>query len=305
MRPLISYYGGKQRIASKIIPYIPKHTVYAEPFCGGASLLFAKPWPNVSNMNDYLELINDTSEQLINMYRVFQTRFDEIHHLLENTLYSEAEHRKAIGICKGYIDACDLWKAWAYYVNIQQSFANKLNGGWGRTVYSKNLSAIWSKKIENLNEPKSRMSSVHISCTDALKFIKQWDSPQTFFYCDPPYPGSHQGHYSGYSLEEFRDLVETLKTIKGSMMLSCYDVIPDEMPDEWKRVEFSSYVSSSAKGKIRSDRSRKATCEELGNRKRTEVILVKQASEPREEIQKLYDTGKFDCFTGDKIWENE
>lgn len=303
MKPLISYYGGKQRMASKIIPFIPKHTVYAEPFCGGATILFKKPWPNVSNTDHYREAINDTSEQIINMYRMFQTRFDEIHHLLENTLYSEAEHQKAISICRRYIEACDLWRAWAYYVNIQQSFSGKLGAGWRRGVYGRNLSSTWSKKIENLNEYKSRMSSVQISCTDALKFIGQWDSPQTFFYCDPPYPGAHQGHYSGYSVEEFRDLVETLKTIKGSMMLSCYDVIPDEMPGDWKRFEFIAYVSSNGKGQVYADRSRKATSEELGNRKRTEVIWVKQASQPREEIQKLYDSGKYDCFTGDKIWE--
>ena len=34
MKPFFSYYGGRQRMANKIIPLIPKHTVYCEPFSG-------------------------------------------------------------------------------------------------------------------------------------------------------------------------------------------------------------------------------------------------------------------------------
>ena len=60
MKPPISYYGGKQRMASKIIPLIPPHTVYVEPFAGGAAILFNKPWPSVTNRDHYREIINDT-----------------------------------------------------------------------------------------------------------------------------------------------------------------------------------------------------------------------------------------------------
>lgn len=65
MKPPFSYYGGKQRMASKIIPYIPKHTVYVEPFCGSATILFKKPWPNVTNTHHYREYINDTNKCLL------------------------------------------------------------------------------------------------------------------------------------------------------------------------------------------------------------------------------------------------
>ena len=68
-KPATSYYGGKQRMAHNVIPLLPKHTVYVEPFCGGATIMFKKPWPAVSNRDHYREVINDHDERLINFYR--------------------------------------------------------------------------------------------------------------------------------------------------------------------------------------------------------------------------------------------
>ena len=48
MRTPISYYGGKQRMASKIVALMPPHTVYVEPFFGGGAVFFAKPVPPVA-----------------------------------------------------------------------------------------------------------------------------------------------------------------------------------------------------------------------------------------------------------------
>lgn len=72
MKPLLSYYGGKQRLVSKILPYIEAipHTLYAEPFCGGAALLFAKPKRIVTNTDFYREAINDINKLVTNFYRV-------------------------------------------------------------------------------------------------------------------------------------------------------------------------------------------------------------------------------------------
>ena len=59
----ISYYGGKQRLVKTILPNFPTHTLYAEPFCGGAALFFAKEASEI-------EVLNDTNSELINFYRV-------------------------------------------------------------------------------------------------------------------------------------------------------------------------------------------------------------------------------------------
>lgn len=38
MKTPISYYGGKQKLISKILPLLPEHTLYTEPFIGGGAV---------------------------------------------------------------------------------------------------------------------------------------------------------------------------------------------------------------------------------------------------------------------------
>lgn len=292
MKPPISYYGGKQRMAHHIVPLIPRHTVYVEPFAGGAAVFFAKPWPGVTNTNDYRDVINDVDGRLINFYRVLRDHGEELIRRLEFTLYSEEEHRIAKQLdCDDEIEA-----ARRYFVNVSQSFAKKLHGGWGRGVYKENSAATWVNRVARLPEYLERMHGVHIACDDALKVIKQWDSPQTFFYCDPPYPGTDCGHYKGYTVDDFRQLVEALETCDGSFILSNYAQADVTMPDDWERREFKAHAFS--RGRVGYDR-RKAMDESGQNRERTEVVwrrLAKHA--PRTEILTLWGKCGFDCFTG-------
>lgn len=294
MKSPIAYYGGKQRMSSKIVPLIPKHTVYVEPFCGGATILFAKPWPDVTNNDHYREVINDKDSRLVNFFRQLRDNGDKLCELIALTPYSREEHQ--VSLWEGLDCEDKLEAARRYFVNSQTSFSNTLNAGWGTGVFTVNLAVTWRNKIINLPEYISRIQSVHIENEDALKVIKRWDSPQTFFYCDPPYPNTKQGHYSGYTLDDYKSLISSLDNCQGSFLLSNY--IQDvDIPEDWEKLEFHSYCSASTKGKVGSDRSKKATSVEIGNRKRTEVVYRRFNRIPvREEIQKLYDSGKFDCF---------
>jgi len=292
MKPLISYYGGKQRMAHNIIPLIPKHTVYVEPFAGGAAIFFLKPWPDVSNADHYREVLNDKNSDLINLYRCFQDKdkAERLIHRLEFTLYSRGEYVTAKEK-EEVLD--DVERAARFYINIQKSFSNSLSSGWRTSVYSHSLAATWANRINSLKDFFPRLSAVHIEQDDAIAVIKRWDSPQTFFYCDPPYPGANQGHYSGYTTEDFKNLVSSLDECHGSFLLSNYDQTEVTMPQGWERFNFD--ASSSAAKTSGRDRSKKA--ESSGPTKRIEAVWRRFNKTPlRDEIQKLYDMGKFDCF---------
>lgn len=262
MKPLISYYGGKQRIASRILEVVRTipHTTYAEPFAGGAAVLFAKGRPPTTNLQDYREAINDSDERIINLYRVCQEQEAELLHLLQRTLYSQSEYRKAAAILRGETEASDLRRAWAVVVSTRQGFANKMFGGWGANVSGSHSPMAWANFQDALPAILARFRGVYVACEDALRFIDRWDSPGTLFYCDPPYPGTHCGHYSGYTTDDYQRLCDALDSIRGSYILSNYSqaIVPRSAQ---QRIEIAA-VMSAAK-----DVNRKGE-------KRTEVLWV-------------------------------
>lgn len=291
MKPLISYYGGKQRIASKIVAELNKipHTVYVEPFFGGGAVFFAREKPVVTNSDHYREVINDSSKELINLYRVARDQPEAFYRTLELTPYSREDHRLSKQILKNPGDYSDLDRAWAYYVDINQSFANKLLSGWGTGVVSRNLCDTWNNRINRLPECLARLKETHIECDDALSVIRRWDSPQTLMYLDPPYPGTNLGHYDGYTIEDWKNLCDLLDESQCSYVLSNYQ--QDIQPLSADRVVGAkTHCSSSGKGKVGKGRekTRKAIGEELGDRSREEVLWMCDRSHAmRDELKKV------------------
>lgn len=243
-------------MASRIVAELQKipHNIYAEPFCGGAAVLFKKPLPIVSNRDSYREALNDTNDLVTNLYRVARSDGAALEQMLALTPYSRTEHGRAVEICKG-ASASDLERAWALVVNISMSFAKSVNGSWGYAVKGANLGAIWANKRSAFSESIARLNSVHIDNSDALSFIERWDAPDALFYCDPPYVGTRCEHYSGYTINDFSNLCRKLDSIQGSYVLSCYDQ-GDVMPESCqRRVDIASYCSV-AKNRTNCDNAR-------------------------------------------------
>jgi DNA adenine methylase len=233
MKPAFSYYGGKQTLSKKIIPLMPNHTVYVEPFCGGASLFFKKPLIQESS---YQEVLNDTNSSVVNFFKTLRETPQQLINKLAFSPYSLSDFKTANKIYKNPEEYSDLEKAWAFFIACEQSFASNIGSGWGRSRKLTNQVISWWNKIANLSHCVERMKSVYIENQDALKCIKSWDSPQTLFYLDPPYPGTHCGHYEGYKQHDFEELLYSLKHCQGSFLLSCY---PNEsVPDKWEKFQF-------------------------------------------------------------------
>lgn len=122
----ISYYGGKQKLVAKILPLIPEHTLYAEPFVGGGAVFFSKPPSEI-------EVINDTNKELINFYQVLQNRFVELEKRVSVTLHSRTLHRDASVVYNHPHLFDEVERAWAVWVLSTQSFSCILDGSWATT----------------------------------------------------------------------------------------------------------------------------------------------------------------------------
>lgn len=214
----ITYYGGKQLLASRITAMIPPHRIYCEPFFGGGAVFFAK---NPSR----IEVINDINDRLITFYTQCQTNFDELSVLVKNSLHSESMHRYAKDVYHHRTLATDVEMAWAVWMVTSGSFAGSTHGGWKWcNGTSGSHSGVGSRSRRDMfNEAlKNRLSTTQISCRPALDVIRQRDSANTLFYLDPPYPSANQGHYGGYTMVDFSELLEVLCRIKGRFILSNY-----------------------------------------------------------------------------------
>ena len=90
---------------------------------------------------------------------------------------------------------------------------------------------------------------------DYSELIEKYDSPTTYFYCDPPY-WETENYYSlhDFDREDHENLVNILKNIKGKFSLSYYDfdLLGEWLPEDeyiWIRKEFVKAASARKDGK--------------------------------------------------------
>ena len=221
-RTPITYYGGKQLLASTIIAMIPSHRVYVEPYFGGGAVFFTKG-------KSYCEVINDIDDRLITFYNVCQDAvlFKQLMERIQSTLDSESLFRQAdkiwrnTSVARNSIDI-----AWAVWFQCNMGFGGSPLGGWkwdNGTSGSHSAIVMDNYRQSFTHQIHERLKHVQISCRDALKVIQQRDSEDTFFFLDPPYPNCVQKHYSGFTEDDLRKLLEQLTLIKGKFILCNYN----------------------------------------------------------------------------------
>lgn len=217
------YFGGKAMMIAKLMPLLPKHEIYVEPFGGAGSLLLAKEPSKV-------EVYNDLDGGLVGFFRALRNpeALAEFQRLIALTPYSRFE----------FYDNAANWqqaategeRAYRWFLVARSSFSGLFGHSWSFSVgkSSRGMSTAVSRylsSIEALPEVAERLLRVQIEQRDALKIFGLYDTPQTFFYLDPPYvPETRRAGQYNHELtaEQHEQLVETLLTIKGKVLLSGY-----------------------------------------------------------------------------------
>lgn len=213
----ITYYGGKQMMLKHILPKLPEHHTYVEPFFGGGAVFWGKP-PSKA------EVVNDINNRLITFYKVLKYDLLELQSLIDETFHSRAQHIETDSEYESGAEEINdvLRMAWAVWVQSNMSFSSVIGGGFGYDRFGKCALKLFNKKQLLRDAYQQRLKFVTIESYDVLKVMKAYDGPDTFFYLDPPYVSSDQGMYKGYTAEDFTRLLDACANMQGKFLLSSY-----------------------------------------------------------------------------------
>ncbi|WP_088363918.1 DNA adenine methylase [Bacillus cereus] len=262
----IRWFGGKHYLAKDIIPLMPKHHCYVEPFAGGGHVLTQKEKSKV-------EVWNDIDASLINFLMTLRGRKEELTQALETLPTSRFLTELWL---KEPMPEDSFEKAVRWYYLLRQTIVptNNQKSGW-RAGKIKNTAFDFQNSVQRLNDFEKRIRGVMIECLDFRELIRKYDSPQTFFFIDPPYVGREGFYKGGFSASDHRELAELLRNIKGKALVSYYpDPLVNELYKGWRTSTVDTLVGTGV---------RKA---EKGQRKKLETeIFFMNYDENHEKIQ--------------------
>lgn len=103
----------------------------------------------------------------------------------------------------------------------------------------------WHSAVRNISTVARRFRSVQVESDDALRVIKRFDTPETLFYCDPPYLADtrnegwcKKAYTFEFSTSDHVHLANLLKRIEGRAIISTYpSPLYDELYAGWERIE--------------------------------------------------------------------
>ena len=155
MKPPMPYYGGKQRIADRIVATFPDHLHYVEPFAGGLSVLLAKE-------PSKLETVNDLDRHLVTFWRVLRDRPEDLMRVCTFTPHSRTE----LDLCRQPMDNLDdLEVARRVWSQLAQGRAGRrARTGWryyiDRTATGATMATYLRGYVERMPPAAARLASL-------------------------------------------------------------------------------------------------------------------------------------------------
>jgi DNA adenine methylase len=249
------WYGGKFSHLDWLLPLLPPCHHYCEPFGGSAAVLLNRPPSPV-------ETYNDLDGEVANFFRVLREQKNSLVEAIGLTPFSREEFAVA---CRLDPQVSALERARRFYVRARQVRTGLAQtASLGRWANCKNTSRAgmsgvisrWLGAVEDLPAIAERLLRVQIENRPAIDVIRLYDSPQTLFYCDPPYVHETRGDSSAYGYEmtdaQHAELAEILNHAKGKVALSNYQcALMDKLypHSRWRKTFSGPRTNHATKGK--------------------------------------------------------
>jgi DNA adenine methylase len=180
-----------------------------------------------------VETYNDLDGEVCNFFRVLR---DQKKQLTESIGLTPFSREKFAISCELDPELAALERARRFYVRARQvrtGLAQTASlGRWAncKGTSRSGMSGVisrWLGGVEALPEIGERLLRVQIENRPAIDVIRLYDSPDTLFYCDPPYVHDTRGDSKAYRHEmtdaEHVELAEVLNSVQGRVAISNYD----------------------------------------------------------------------------------
>lgn len=234
-----------------LMPLIPNHTCYCEPFAGGLALLLAKPRSPV-------EIVNDLNGDLVALYRSIQYHLPELLRELSFLISS----RELLAGFNRQPGLTEIQRAARFYYRNRTSFAGTMKSF--AVAKTKGGGAAFPQALNQdlLGQARERLDRVVVENVSYERCLSLYDSPETFFFIDPPYLNSKIDAYDGWGETQISDLASRVALLKGQWVVTL-----DDSP--FNREVFRGYH-------IESVESRNGTANVLKSDSRMKEIIVRK-----------------------------
>jgi DNA adenine methylase len=190
--------AGKKRIAARLVSMLPAHKTYVEPFAGSGAVLFAKEPSSV-------EVINDADPEIADAYRLLKGLNQKgLARLRQMSWTGDPKTFKQLVESEPTDDVAKLHR----FLYVTHFSYGKLRG----KSFSPSGVGVEAKTIKRIEQFVPRLRNVKIYGGDYEKVVRKYDSKDTVFFLDPPYPGYNVNvGESDFDEERFYKLCKSLK----------------------------------------------------------------------------------------------
>jgi site-specific DNA-adenine methylase len=190
--------AGKKRLAARLVKLIPAHKVYVEPFAGSAAVFFEKE-PVAT------EVLGDADAEIAAAFKALKSLTDaELDALRrKNWVGRESTYRSLLKAHpRGKVEK--LYR----FLYLSHFSYGKLRG----KSFNPNADGIEATTIKRIEKFRDRLRKVKVHHGHYADLVKQYDSKDTFFFLDPPYPGHNvEVGEDRFDEVEFRKVLDGIK----------------------------------------------------------------------------------------------
>ena len=249
-RPVLRWFGGKWRLAPRLIELFPRHDTYTEAYGGAASVLLRKP-------RSYAEIYNDLDGEAVNLFRVLRDE-EQARKLVRHlylTPFAREEFEGCYPRCDDPVERARRLVALSFMGFGANAHSRQSTGFRGNSNRSGSTPAHdWMRYPEALELTIERMRGVVIEQRPAIEVIKRYDGANALHYVDPPYVQSTRARFGAHRRYNFEmtnldhaELLAVLTEVQGSVVVSGYPhPLYTRYLRSWRKIELLARADGAA-----------------------------------------------------------